>query len=300
MGCYRTKAYKAGLVALPIGEPFDASLNLGNVFASPSVESGESSGAALYLFVHDVPEGSENVIPVNSIISKYMSDILGSGSGLIDVAVPSQPTTSAERSRVLQTITTQLKYVWDTYVARAGQKVVLLGVGLGSFAMKSLMESRQDDVKRVVACAFSLQGDIKALPSVGSEFVNWYHENTSVLVPGSHPAITNKKECRGDVMAALPLQPDVQGLNLLREVRPRVFRMVNTKLEGFPVPTRAMNNGHEQERLDSQKDSVRWLEPLVTGDDGGPAFDPFDYDRIAMRMEQRRQARALSLNVPKS
>jgi len=30
---YRTKAYTKGLVALPIGEPLDASLNLGNVFA---------------------------------------------------------------------------------------------------------------------------------------------------------------------------------------------------------------------------------------------------------------------------
>jgi len=30
---YRTKAYIKGLVALPIGEPLDLSLNLGNVFA---------------------------------------------------------------------------------------------------------------------------------------------------------------------------------------------------------------------------------------------------------------------------
>ncbi|GJJ67703.1 hypothetical protein EMPS_00049 [Entomortierella parvispora] len=196
MRLYRAKAYKAGLVALPIGEPFDASLNLGNVFASPAIESGESSDAALYVFVHDLPRGSEIVM------LKYMSKILRSGSGLVDVAVPTQPTAGAERSRALRTITTQLLYAWDTYVARAGRRVVLLGSGLGSFAMKSLMESRQEDMKRVVACAISLHGDIKALPSVGSEFVNWYHENTSVLVPELHPAITNRKECRGNVMAA--------------------------------------------------------------------------------------------------
>jgi len=132
-------------------------------------------------------------------MKKYRDKILEGGNGLIDVAVPRQPKTSEERSRVIRTITAQLEYVWDTYVARTGRRVVMLGAGVASFAMVSLMKRRQEDVQRLVSCVFLLQVDREALPSVGSEFEDWYFKNTTVLVADSDPALDCNMKCMGRV-----------------------------------------------------------------------------------------------------
>jgi len=89
---------------------------------------------------------------------------------------------------------------------------------------------------------------------------------------------------------------------MLRDIRSHVFRTTRRRLEDFPSPTAAaLDNVRDQEGHDvqnaEQKDFVRWLEPVVTGDDGGPAYDPFDYERIAEKDEkrhQRREARRLA------
>jgi len=40
---------------------------------------------------------------------EYRNEIMGGGSDLIDVAVPRQPKTSEERSRVIRTVISQLR-----------------------------------------------------------------------------------------------------------------------------------------------------------------------------------------------
>jgi len=90
-------------------------------------------------------------------------------------------------------------------------------------------------------------------------------------------------------------------VEVLTGIRRRIFGMVARRLKKFPCPTAAAldNDHHEQDGLEVQnaepKESVRWLEPLVTGNDGGPAYDPFDYERLKYREARRLSVIAESL-----
>lgn len=122
-------------------------------------------------------------------VSHYVDYIIGSGSELIDIAVPYQPTSDEDKTALKDKLTGLLAEIWDNYVSTTGytgRRIILLALGFGCHSMAAFMNERQREVIKYVSCVTMVPGD-DTLPIVVKKMGPWYYENSFVFLTDDHP-----------------------------------------------------------------------------------------------------------------
>ncbi|KAK3828099.1 MAG: histone deacetylase Clr3 [Benniella sp.] len=160
------------------------------------------SSKPLYIFVHDLSSEeisiktlgtsstlrSDKSIMVDTV-SHYVDYIIGSGSELIDVAVPYQPTSDEDKTTLKEKLTVLLAEIWDNYVSTTGytgRRIILLAAGFGCHSVTTFMNERQKEVVKYVSCVTLVPGD-DSLPMVSKKMGPWYLDNSFVILTDDHP-----------------------------------------------------------------------------------------------------------------
>ena len=122
-------------------------------------------------------------------VSHYVDYIIGSGSELIDVAVPYQPISDEDKTTLKEKLTVLLAEIWDNYVSTTGytgRRIILLAAGFGCHSVTTFMNERQKEVVKYVSCVTLVPGD-DSLPMVSKKMGPWYLDNSFVILTDDHP-----------------------------------------------------------------------------------------------------------------
>ncbi|KAF0462341.1 histone deacetylase clr3 [Gigaspora margarita] len=174
----------------------------------------------IIFFVHDMADYRADTCATSNLTNlatSYMSDsvyqyietIINQSYGIVDVDVP--PPTNDTQKTDLHDLKDLLIFLWDHFVDYANpKKVVIIGAGRGCRSLMHCINDRDTMIMRSTACVIMVPGNNDPVPTIAKkgDIVNWYFENSLVLLPENHPFWT-KKGVKKDSGKCIP----VKGLN---------------------------------------------------------------------------------------
>ncbi|KAI0633452.1 histone deacetylase complex protein [Trametes polyzona] len=118
------------------------------------------------------------------------------GYAVLDVNVFPKPNAKSKLKHTDDYGGAVMVYLWDNYIQLTNaRRVVLVGHGPGCDAVMSMIQQRTTSVMRLVRGVVQVVGlrTIPATPKNNIPLREWYFNNSTVIVPSTHPMLTDSK-----------------------------------------------------------------------------------------------------------
>ncbi|CAG8766166.1 26930_t:CDS:2, partial [Racocetra persica] len=174
-------------------------------------------------------------------VYQYIETIINQSYGIVDVDVP--PATNDTQKTDVHDLKDLLIFLWDHFVDCANpKKVVIIGAGRGCKSLMQCINDRDSLIMRYTACVIMVPGNNDSVPTISKkgDIVNWYFDNSLVILPENH-VYWSKKGVKKDSGKCIQV-PGLNNMSIhdkLHILRQDIIDYFHQRLTSF-TPTRQL------------------------------------------------------------